>query len=160
MSIVTEHNTEGKWWLSLLYIPVILVASVSGIFSLGIAPFVSWSDASPVDIARMLCVVVAAGGAPLLTVICLRVRAVRSRLRPGAVSIAASGATILAVGWTVIVVVGYQESAGDVWRTLPFFLGVCAPVLIVAICALTISRVIQRDDAHRVAAVRGAALAP
>lgn len=160
MRIARESNTGGTWWLSLLYVALIVAASVSAIFSLGIASFVSLSETSPVDIARMLCAVAAAGGAPLLAAICLRGRAVRSRLRPGAVSIAASGATFLAVVWTAVVMIGYRESPGDVWRTLPFSLGVCAPVIIVAICALTISRFIQRDDARRVAAARGAALVP
>ena len=71
MRIARESNTGGTWWLSLLYVALIVAASVSGIFSLGIASFVLRSETSPVDIARMLCAVAAAGGAPLRAAISL-----------------------------------------------------------------------------------------
>ncbi|MDF2666983.1 MAG: hypothetical protein K0R81_2833 [Microbacterium sp.] len=159
MRTVTRSEAEGLWSLSLLYISVVLALSLSGVFSLGVASFAWASDASPLGLRPTLCII-AVGGAALLVGVCLRVRGVRARLRPGAVSIAASMATFLAVGWTVVVVVGYRENADDVWRQLPLALGICAPALIVAISALTISRFVQRDDARRAAAARGAVPAP
>jgi len=156
VSTVTNSETEGQWSLSLLYIGVMVILSLSGIFSFGVASFAWASDGPPFRLAQALCII-AVGGAPLLAGVCLRVRGVRTRLRPGAVSIAASTATFLAVGWAVLVVFGYRESADDVWRHLSLSLGICAPALIVAICALTISRFIQRDDARRTAAARTAA---
>ncbi|KQR19370.1 hypothetical protein [Microbacterium sp. Leaf151] len=154
MSTRTISDAGGAWWLSLLYIAVVLALAVSAVLSLGVAPLLSASDISSVDVTRTLGGVAAVGGAPVLTWICLRVRAVRSRLRPGAASIAASATTMLAVGWTCVVVVGYRESAEDVWGQLPVSLGICAPALVVALCALSISRPVQRDHDRRASAAR------
>ncbi len=44
VSTVTNSETEGQWSLSLLYIGVMVILSLSGIFSFGVASFAWASD--------------------------------------------------------------------------------------------------------------------
>ena len=151
------EDQPGRWWLSLIYVAVILAAAVSA----ALAPLTdlllrdSLSDSVP----GIVLAVSVVGATSALVWVCLRVRAVRVRLRPGAASISASAATFIAVGWTVLAVSAthsYRDSDEAFLAGLPSTLAVCLPVLFVAVCALTVSRFIQRDDARRAAVTRGA----
>ena len=151
MTTVATRDDPGKWWLSLLYIAVVLSSGVWAVFSHPIVDTVSFVTMSPSEaVPGMLTAVSLVGGTLVAVWVCLRVPAVRRRLRPGAVSIAASSATFLAVGWGWFVLFAFAED-GDFWSRLPFGMAACAPVLFVAIGALTISRPIQRDHDRRIA---------
>ncbi|MCJ1707884.1 hypothetical protein [Microbacterium sp. VKM Ac-2923] len=147
-------DEPGRWWLSLVYIAVILVAAVGAV----LAPLTVFFVGSPTEgLPGIVATGGIVGGMSALVWVCLRAPAVRNRLRPGAVSISASAATFIAVGWTFLAVSGthsYRDSDDAFWARLPFALAACVPVLVVAVCALTISRFIQRDDARRAAAAR------
>lgn len=157
MSTTTGVEVDRRrWWVSLIYVAVVLVSAVGAALAPVTAVFVEAAAQRVPGVSATVGIVSAMGA---VVGICGRVRAVRGRLRPGAVSIAASAATFIGVGWTLLVVCGlhaYRESDDDFWARLPAGLLVCAPVLVVAACALTVSRVIQRDDDRRTAAIRHA----
>lgn len=151
MTTVATKDDPGKWWLSLLYIAVVLAAGVWAVLSHPIVDIVSFVTTSPSEaVPGMLKAATLVGGTLVVVWVCLRVPAVRRRLRPGAASIAASSATFLAVGWGWFVLFAFAED-GDVWSRIPLGVAACAPVLLIAIGALTISRPIQRDHDRRIA---------
>jgi uncharacterized membrane protein len=155
VSTDARKDQPGKWWLSLIYFAVIVAAAVSS----ALAPLTVslLRDSAPDAVPGMIVTGSIVGATSALVWVCLRVRAVRDRLRPGAASISASAATFIAVGWTFLVVAGthsYRESNEAFWGRLPFVLAGCTPALVVAVCALVISRSIQRDDARRAAVAR------
>lgn len=154
----------GRWWLSLLYVASVLTASVAVILLHPIVDIVSFVVTSPVEaVPGIITTVAIASGMTAVVWSCLRVPSVRHRLRPGAASITASAATFVAVSWTWFVFVGQDDGDGGLWARAPLTLAMCAPSAVVAICALVVSRAIQRDDARRAAVAvdgHGAPLSP
>jgi hypothetical protein len=156
MSTMAGGGDPRRWWLSRIYVVTILVATVSAV----LAPLtVASAGGSAERVSGIVATAAIVGAIVAVVGVSRRVRAVRYRLRPGAVSISASAATFGGIGWTFLVVTGlhaYRESDEEFWTRLPAGLATCLPVLIVAACALTVSRFVQRDDARRTAALRHA----
>jgi len=149
--------------LSLLYLGSVLAAAVAAVLSAGFMPFLSFIDDAPDEAMRAAVVpVTIVVGVPLLTWACLGRPAIRSRLRPGMVGFAASAAIFVAVAWMSLVLFGYREDSDDLWARVPLTSAVCAPILVIALCALTVSVVRHRDERRQpaVALAPAASLTP
>ncbi|WP_307449692.1 MULTISPECIES: hypothetical protein [Microbacterium] len=153
--------TVATWVLSLLYLGLVLAAAVAAVFSAGFLPFVSFIGDVPDEAVRAAVVpVTIMVGMPLLTWTCLGRPAVRRRLMPGVVSFAASAATFVAVAWMSVVLFGYRENSDDLWARVPFAVAVCAPILVIALCALTMSVARRGDERRQPAAALASAASP